>query len=246
LIVVSARTAQCSSRASRRPGIGCRSDDGFTIVEVLVASLVLTIGIVAMFSNFTSGQKLGNSAEAHQSAVAVAEGELERIRTLPWKEMAMHEIPARSSETTNPTHNEVSPATATCTSMGGGKKELENCFEWKSGTKEPMVYDTTNAESKIKDPETVKVASVVKGATTRLTFKVYRFITWVTDKECKVATCEGQRDSKRVTVAVTGSNLNKPVYVMSIVNDRELAGTNPLAKVKCEEEAVEVECISQK
>jgi Tfp pilus assembly protein PilV len=239
--------ATCTPRRPFRRVLRGRAgaSDGFTIIEVLVASLVMTIGLVAMFSNFSSSQKLGSSAEAHQNAVALAEGEIERIRTLSWKEMAMREIPARSAESTNPTHNEVSPATAKCTSMGGSAKELENCFEWKSGSNEPMVYDSTSLD-KTENPRVVKVVGTLKAGANRQTFKVYRFITWVTDKECKLALCEGENDAKRITVGVTGSNLDKPVYVMSIVNNRSLGARNPLAKVKCEEEAKEVECISQK
>ncbi len=73
-----------------------------------------------------------------------------------------------------------------------------------------------------------------------------RFITWVTDTECKAETCQGSTDAKRVLVAVTGDNLKKPVVVSSIVNDRELSGKNPLKNAECEEGATKVPCISQK
>ena len=238
-------------RLVRRVRARAGAQDGFTIIEVLVASVVLTIGIVALFSNFSASQKLGNSAESHQTAVAVAEGELERIRGLKWSEMGMRSIPARSTESTNPTFYELAPETAKCTNRGAGApatKELEHCYEWKwseTSTREPMVYEV-GAENAYENPRTVTVASVAKGATTRLTFKVYRFITWVTDTECKVTTCEGSTDAKRVLVAVTGANLKKPVVVSSIINDRELSGKNPLQKAECEEGATKVPCIYQK
>jgi prepilin-type N-terminal cleavage/methylation domain-containing protein len=238
-------TRQAAARVRAR--ISAR--DGFTIIEVLVASLVMTVGIVAMFRNFTSGEKLGNSAEAHQAAVAVAEGELERIRNLQWSQIGMHTIPARSAESTNPTFYEVSPATTKCTNMGKGangtEKELANCYEWKwtePATREPMVAE---GEESYENPNTVKVTGVVKGATTRLTFKVYRFITWVTDSECKVTSCLGEMDSKRVVVAVTGNYLDKPVVLVSVLSDRELSGKNPLSSIECEEEKVKVACVSQ-
>lgn len=214
-----------------------------------MASLILTIGIVALFSNFTSAQKLGNSAEAHQAAASVAEGELERLRNLKWARIGMAVVPERSSESTNPTYYEVTPASTKCKNMSGGEAELENCYEWdwsETSKREPMVVEPEAAEGITTNPKTVTVASVVKGTTTRLTFKVYRFITWVTDKACETTGCPGVSDAKRVVVAVTGSNLKKPVAVMSILNDTELSGKNPLKSVKCEEGGVEVACIAQK
>ena len=238
-------------RLARRARARAGAQDGFTIIEVLVASVVLTIGIVALFSNFSASQKLGNSAESHQTAVAVAEGELERIRGLKWSEIGMHSIPARSTESTNPTFYELAPETAKCTNRGTEstiKKELEHCYEWKwseTSTREPMISEISS-ENTYENPRTVKVSSVAKGATTRLTFKVYRFITWVNDTECKATTCEGSTDAKRVLVAVTGNNLKKPVVVSSIINDRELSGKNPLQNAECEEGATKVPCIYQK
>ena len=238
-------------RLSRRVRARAGGEDGFTIVEVLVASIVLTVGIVALFSNFSASQKLGSSAEAHQLGVALAEGELERIRGLKWGEIGMYKhIPARSTKSTNPTFYEVTPESTKCTNKGPGGVELPNCYSWKwseTSVQEPMVNEAGNEEA-YSNPRSVTVASVVKGATIRQKFKVYRFITWVNDSElCTASACSGANDAKRVLVAVTSTeNLRPPVVVSSILNNRELSGKSPFKNVECEEEKVKVECIYQK
>ncbi len=234
--------ARPSARAVRRRA---RSPSGFTVVEVLVATLILTIGIVSLLASFTSSQNLGTSAEAHQSAVALAEGELERVRGLKWTEIALTAEPTRSSLETNPTYYEVSPTTAKC--PGNGATEAP-CYEWNwsnTAISEPLVVQAGGAVAE--NPKSVTVASTTaKGSGTRLTFSVYTFVTWANDSSCAVSACKGSEDTKRILVAVTGSDLNKPVTVVSLVNDRE-PRENPLKGHRCEEEnGTLVECVSQK
>ena len=222
-----------------------RSRDGFTIIEVLVAALVLTIGIVSLLASFSSSQKLGTSAEAHQTAVGLAEGELERLRGLKWTTIALSAEPTRSSETGNPTHYEVSPTTAKC--AGNGPTE-ERCFEWnwsETAISEPLVVESGGAITE--DPRTVNITvTTATGAPTRMTFYLYSFVTWANDSGCATSICKGNEDSKRVLVAVTGSHLNKPVSVLSLINDRE-PKENPLKGRRCEEESgTQVECVYQK
>lgn len=66
-----------------------RADAGFGLVEGLVASLVLVIGIGAAITVFVSSGHAGATAERHQAAVALAQEELERIRSLPYTEIGL-------------------------------------------------------------------------------------------------------------------------------------------------------------
>lgn len=68
---------------------GLREQAGFSLVEAVVASLVLIIGIGAAITVFVSSGHAGATAERHQAAVALAQEELERIRSLPYEEIGL-------------------------------------------------------------------------------------------------------------------------------------------------------------
>ncbi len=217
---------------------------GFTVIEVLVATLILTIGIVGLITSFTSSQALGTSAEAHQTAAALAEAELERLHALSWEYLGLTsaEIPTRSSASgAEPTLYEVSPSTETCT----GKAALEtNCYEWnwnETAAHEPIAILTTAASGEYENPRTLTVpVTTGSGAGTSLSFKIYRFITWVSYAEgssCTASECASS-DPKRIVVAVTGSNLRKPVVLVTVVSNRETEKTpfKNSSSLKCEEE----------
>lgn len=66
-----------------------RDERGFGLVEAAVASLVLIIGIGAAITVFVSSGHAGATAERHQAAVALAQEELERVRSLPYEEIGL-------------------------------------------------------------------------------------------------------------------------------------------------------------
>lgn len=64
-------------------------EGGFGLVEALVASLILIVGIGATVTVFVSSGHAGATAERHQSAVALAQEEIERIRSMPYDEIGL-------------------------------------------------------------------------------------------------------------------------------------------------------------
>jgi hypothetical protein len=66
-----------------------RAEAGFGLVEGLVASLVLIVGIGATITVFVSSGHAGATAERHQAAVALAQEEIERIRSMPYDEIGL-------------------------------------------------------------------------------------------------------------------------------------------------------------
>ena len=72
------------------------------VVEVLIAALVLTVGIVGLIGAFDSSRKLTLLSERRTAMAHRAQLEIERLQTVPYSELAMNSAPTHSSETTNP------------------------------------------------------------------------------------------------------------------------------------------------
>jgi Tfp pilus assembly protein PilV len=69
-----------SSPISRRSlGAG-----GFTIVEVMMASVILVVGFIGMISALTVGSEMMATARRQNLAAQIINHELEKLRLLPW------------------------------------------------------------------------------------------------------------------------------------------------------------------
>src|SRR5688500_11678748 len=67
-------------RAARR----CGSETGSTLAEVLVASLIMTTGVLAMAQMFVLATQTNLSARANTFTTVLAEQKLEQLRSLAW------------------------------------------------------------------------------------------------------------------------------------------------------------------
>lgn len=65
----------------RRPN---QSSKGFTLIEVLLAAVVMLAGIVGMMQAVTSGSEMLDMSRKQAIATQVIHGEIEKIRTLDW------------------------------------------------------------------------------------------------------------------------------------------------------------------
>ncbi len=59
-----------------------RSDDGFTMIELLVSLTIVVIGLIGLFSTMLSASRGNAIGEAIVQATMLAEERLERLRTL--------------------------------------------------------------------------------------------------------------------------------------------------------------------
>jgi type II secretory pathway pseudopilin PulG len=94
------------------------NEEGFTIVEVLVAAIVLVLGSMAVFVAFAGAIHGIQRGREMQQGVSVAQREMERIRVEPFSEVGLTTTsvtPAPISESKNPA-SRVSP--------GGGEFNL--------------------------------------------------------------------------------------------------------------------------
>lgn len=71
---------------------------GFTLVEVLVAWSVLLVAIVGTLAAFAGSQKGTAKAEERARMVVIAQGELERLRALPYAQVGMARLPGAGGE----------------------------------------------------------------------------------------------------------------------------------------------------
>jgi Tfp pilus assembly protein PilV len=178
------------------------------VIEVLIAALVLTVGIVGLIGAFDSSRKLTLLSERRTAMAHRAQLEIERLQAIPYSELAMTSAPTHSTETTNPDYyvkegippeyqyGAVSTEAETLVTGGGispapsGRKcsEKVGACEWKDGLVSGNVYD---------------------------------FVTWHTDKNCG-AKCPATENYKRVTVVVTvkvpsGNHEASPVRVSTLI-----------------------------
>jgi len=166
---------------------------GFTIIEVVVAVLVVVIGSLATFGLLSAATKNTARAKATQVALDRAQQEIERLRSLRNKELALTATPPPSSDPLNPDYR-----------VSGGSFNLN-----REGTAD---YAPLVAEGReLYGGGVVEGAAVSPGPTPftsgDVTGEVYRYIVWRNDERCSEEKCPGTQDFKQIVVAV---KLDKP------------------------------------
>lgn len=80
----------------RRPGArpDARSAAGFTLIEVLVAVIVIVVGILGTITVISNADTTGLDAELHQVATDQAEKAIERVRSLDYSQIGHTSTPA--------------------------------------------------------------------------------------------------------------------------------------------------------
>ena len=174
---------------------------GFTIVELLVA--VLVIGFVALAAGavLASGTRHASAPETRQNLSHRAQQEVERLTSLDYATLAHAVAPATSSADPD------SPLSWYSTSTG---KYRWNRVAAGSTTAETLVVDAGG----VVEAERAWSDGTASG-------HLFAFVTWVTDGRCGSG-CPTSQNYKRVTVAATadsGAEAAKPVFVSTIVAD---------------------------
>lgn len=178
-----------------------------TIVELLVAILILTIGILGTFVVFTASKKGTHVSEGLESQTHVAQRELERIESLPYVQIGLTTPPAPSTDRLNPNYY---VSAGTCPSFTWNQSPGAT-----SGTA-PLVINGCASFSGGTVPR--------NGPTTYSGYTVYDFVTWVSDPSGGTTSTA----YKRVTVEVTANQVasltpTRPVLVSAIVADPHAA-----------------------
>ena len=163
-------------------------EGGLTIVEVIVAALILALGAMATFGVLASATKNTQRAKATQVALDRAQQELETMRSLSNKSLALTATPAHSTNPLSPnfrvTGNEFAtvrtPVSGNAVMVVNGGSLYGGGFVG-GGTVSPGPIPFTSGD--------------VSG-------RVYRYVVWRDDANCPAATCPGGQDYKQIVVAV--------------------------------------------
>jgi hypothetical protein len=159
-----------------------KREDGMTVVEVVVAGLILIAGGLGVLGIVDAASRNTFRAEQSQVVASLLQGEMEKLRQVPYEELALDELPVHVSDPENP-NSRVSSETFFYTGRNG------------TGLK-PLVYNGGSSGG-----ETIEGGTVDAGPTPfqvgDLKGRIYRYVVWDT---CPSSLCQDGRHLKRAVV----------------------------------------------
>jgi Tfp pilus assembly protein PilV len=175
-----------------------REESGLSLIEILIAMIVLVVGVLGMVGGFTTARKLDLLSERRTSMDHRAQLEIERLQALAtssttYKEllaMSTTHLPTHSTESANPDHY---------------VNEAGTEYEYTTGTNATLM---SSAKGEIYGSPTGRKCSTEYGACEwtdgNVSGSVYDFVTWDKDKLCASGKEEEEgKCPKRITVVVT-------------------------------------------
>jgi hypothetical protein len=200
-----------------------------TIVELLVALLILAVGILATFALFESSKRAMHVSEVLEGQNHIAQRELERIESLGYSNAALTGT-SSSWSATQDSYTYVSRPGGGCPGAPGGPAPTYQPDRGTGGStaSEPLVIDgCTGPDGK---PISGGVIAPVD-TTTYPGYTVYDFITWHDDATCgttQQGVCPTIASYKRATVVVTANQVPRltptsPVLDSTVIADPKAA-----------------------
>ncbi len=161
---------------------------GFTIVEVMIAAMLLMIGSLGLLNVVDASSRNTYRAEQSQVVVNQLQAEMEKIKRIPFSEVALTSAPAHSSNPDDPA--------------------------WRvSGTQFATSADGTALRPLVVNGGTLAAGGTVSGGILNpnptpfesgdVHGTIRRYVVWIDDPRCPETLCPGNQDSKRVIVAST-------------------------------------------
>ncbi|HEU4907191.1 MAG TPA: hypothetical protein VFT19_13905 [Solirubrobacterales bacterium] len=147
----------------------CSEERGITIVEGVVAALLLTLGALSALQVFDAGARNTFRAEQSQTINNRLQAELEQIRRLPYEDIALTGQPAHSVNPNDPRWR-VQGTRYAVGRNGGNLKELV----YEGGAKpDGGTVESGEVES---EPEPFAIGDI--------SGEIYRFVVWTGDPSC--------------------------------------------------------------
>jgi type II secretory pathway pseudopilin PulG len=195
-----------------------RSESGFTIVEVMVAALILVIGAAALMTALAGARKATYRGEQSQVANDIAQREMETLRATPYTKLAMTSTPGHSTDQSDPRYR-----------VSSGNFALGR--------------DGSNPAPMVVNGGTLVKGGTVSGGTVNpgpepftsgdVSGTIQRFVVWQNDPRCQDVLCPGSQDFKRAVVLVTldttaSGGVRQYVELQSdAINPTDSVGSNP-------------------
>lgn len=152
-------------------------EGGLTLIEVMVAAIVLVLGASATFGVLAAATKNAQRAKSSQVILDLAQEEMERMRSLPYASLAINTVPSPSSNPLDPNSR-----------LQGATFALRRN---PPGEFEPLVVDPEGIS-----PESPFDVGTPEGG--GVTGTVYRYVVSRTEPDCGEPEC----DFKQLVVAV--------------------------------------------
>jgi prepilin-type N-terminal cleavage/methylation domain-containing protein len=187
-----------------------RAQAGFTLIEVLVALLLLTVGLLATATVYASSRGLTGVSERTTVLAHRAQAEIERISALGWSHVALSGVPTPSADPADP-----------ASMLVPGTPPRLRPDRRSPATVEPLEIDAV--EGRV-DP------APRAWSDGRLRGTIRAWVSWRTDPHCGVG-CPATKNAKRITVVVTadGDGGGRGPLVTSVLLTDPSAG--PAGKV---------------
>jgi Tfp pilus assembly protein PilV len=216
-------------------------EDGFMIIEVMVAALVLVVGVLGVFTAFAASQKLTLLSERHTALAQRAQLELDRMKSLPYSQVALTQTSsAWSTSTTDPTYvSNLANACPAAPAASAPTYQPDHSSGGSTATESLVVNGCTyTIGGSATTISTGTVAPVSLWSDGRMTGQIFDFITWASDPTCSgTATpgsaCSTTDDYKRITIVavLSGvSGVNPPVIESSLMADPNASSSQNLLK----------------
>jgi type II secretory pathway pseudopilin PulG len=167
-----------------------RGEAGMTMVEVIIAAMVLALGAAAVFGTLSSATKNAQRAKASQVALNRAQQELEAMRSLENDQLALTEAPPPATTPLNPNYR-VNSSNSTFALIREPPSSYASLV-----VNDRELYGGGVVEGGIVQPGPTSFSSG------DVTGKIYRYVVWRDDASCPAATCPGGQDYKEIVVAV--------------------------------------------
>jgi prepilin-type N-terminal cleavage/methylation domain-containing protein len=198
---------------------------GFTIIEVMIAVLVLVVGLVGTLQAFISADDGNMATQQAQALSTAAEQQLEQLRAMTYNSLALSSLPTGTGDGNGTGDTSGDPSDPDYW-VSGSYLKIANNFAQEAGGLLSTVAATGEA--------LISGGSVSPGPVTvtsdGYTVTIYRYISWVVDS-CvlgSVNLCPGAEDAKRITVAavLSGSNIKaaKPFWLTTIIANPDEVG----------------------
>jgi type II secretory pathway pseudopilin PulG len=160
------------------------------MVEVLVAILIVSIGAMTTFTLLSAATRNAQRAEASQVALEYAEQELELLRSMEDKKLALTEAPPPAPNPNSPNYR----VNSTNSTFALSREPRGNYRNLVYNTR-PLYGGGHVTGGTVSPGPTAFTSGDVSG-------KVYRYIVWRNDDKCSETVCPGKEDYKQIVVAV--------------------------------------------